>query len=610
MQNRILGELKSLYICINSTTRIAITMFNTFYKLMFEPFAEVPYSKFFWIGENQKAALGGMKNNILANSQGVILLIGDEGQGKSTLIDILINRIKEHVNFGRIRKDDDEERTVFLEKIARSMGLRATASQPDFFSEFTEHLIRLYTNSGKNSLLILENGQALTQEILDDLAQISSITVSGRKIVNFLLVGDKHLLEAIEYSADTTLRQSLLFLCKTNSLSKQDTVDYISHRLKIAGNSNPIFTDDAITEIYRRARGNLNTINEICTDAISLGTLRKKELIDADIILEACSTEPAETLYADKPVQSAPTTTPQSKGSDRSVVPLSFPALRLAPLYGSIALCSLVLLFFIATFIADKKAGQYPVQSMLAGQIQSSTTDPQTNSNAIKQTEVTTDTDKQVPLMPARKSIAARVQDNSVLETTSPGQSSAEIAKDPAPELIAQINNMVSTASGTPIEQPDITSVVEAEESSLTSFDESMQHFTALKKKKLYMLPGDTIVLQAKPNSDMITDEAMEQLEKFTRTLVLSPERKILIEGYIASKNDTPANTALSQRRADLIRQTMIKLGAQPDQLQAVGRGNHNPITSNNTSLGRQKNRRIEISVIGDTEETMKVAHH
>lgn len=61
MQNRILGELKSLYICINSTTRIAITMFNTFYKLMFEPFAEAPYSKFFWIGENQKAALGGMK---------------------------------------------------------------------------------------------------------------------------------------------------------------------------------------------------------------------------------------------------------------------------------------------------------------------------------------------------------------------------------------------------------------------------------------------------------------------------------------------------------------------------------------------------------------------
>jgi outer membrane protein OmpA-like peptidoglycan-associated protein/type II secretory pathway predicted ATPase ExeA len=671
-------------------------MFNTFYKLMFEPFAEAPYSKFFWVGENQKAALGGMKKNILANSQGVILLVGDEGQGKSTLIDILINRIKEFVNFGRIRKDDNEERLVFLVQLARSMGLKIeTSSRTDFFREFGDHLTRLYTNSQKNSLLIIENGQALTQELLDDLAQISSITVNGRKIVNILLVGDRNLLKAIESSSDTTLRESLLFLCKTNKLSKQDSIDYIKHRLKIAGSSEPIFTEQALAEIYSQTLGNLNSINKICTEAISLGTLKKQDIIDADIIFEAVSPKEQKEVYIEQRVSTQPAADQQVAANpekkDQTASP-SFLAARVFPLYATLAICCLVMIFFSATFIANKKSGQYPVESMLADQVQS----PDSNLHAItadinpekktqkvaevvrpeqqphkaaevvhpeKQPQMVAEVvrPKQQPhkaaevVHPEKQShkVAEVVNEATLVSKQSPAEPANETA---APEVVEQLNTLVSPASGSPAEitaaastkeknsavtvsemlvieskqqapsivtmenQPELYSVAAAAvatDSFSTLLEKSrhtieskdtLLHIAAVKKKKILVLPKSTLILQAKPNSDTITDEAMKQLQEFTSILQLYPEKKILIEGYIASDNDTPANTQLSQRRADNIRQIMIKHGAKPEQLQAIGRGNHKPLASNDTAIGKKKNRRIEISVVTDPSDNVEIA--
>ena len=118
--------------------------------------------------------------------------------------------------------------------------------------------------------------------------------------------------------------------------------------------------------------------------------------------------------------------------------------------------------------------------------------------------------------------------------------------------------------------------------------------------KKRYFLPKEMISLQAKPNSDYITDAAMVELTKFTKMLLLHPQAKILIEGYIASNNDTPENTRLSERRANLVKEYMVGKGVDPAQIQVIGKGNSNPIASNDTPTGRRINRRIEIRVISD----------
>ncbi len=104
------------------------------------------------------------------------------------------------------------------------------------------------------------------------------------------------------------------------------------------------------------------------------------------------------------------------------------------------------------------------------------------------------------------------------------------------------------------------------------------------------------LILQAKPNSDLITDESREQLIGITKRLQNHPTIKILIEGYIASKKSSKENFKLSERRANVIKQFMINQGINENQITVTGRGNQNPIADNNTRSGREENRRIEIS--------------
>lgn len=105
------------------------------------------------------------------------------------------------------------------------------------------------------------------------------------------------------------------------------------------------------------------------------------------------------------------------------------------------------------------------------------------------------------------------------------------------------------------------------------------------------------IVLQAKPNSDFITDEALSHLMEFTKTV--TPDSKILVEGYIASDTDSIENTELSKRRADIVKQFMLDHGIQEEQIIVKGRGNKKPVADNNTAEGRKQNRRIELTVTG-----------
>lgn len=105
------------------------------------------------------------------------------------------------------------------------------------------------------------------------------------------------------------------------------------------------------------------------------------------------------------------------------------------------------------------------------------------------------------------------------------------------------------------------------------------------------------IILEAKPNSDFITDEALSHLIEFTKTV--SPGAKILIEGYIASDTDSIENTDLSKRRADIVKQFLLDHGVKEEQITVEGRGNKKPIADNRTAEGRKQNRRIELTVTG-----------
>lgn len=549
-------------------------MFNTYYRLIYEPFTQMYHPNFSRLGENQKAVIDRMEKVILSASQGGMLLFGDQGQGNQILIDILTNRIEKQINISRLELDGNEDRTTLPTSIAWSLYLETTTtSVTNIFTEITNHLIHLYKVSGKKRLLILENSHWITQEILHDLIRILSIAVDGHKIISILFVGNNKLPDIIDSSAEPDLKESIIFRHKTGNLSEQDTAEYISYHLIHAGCPTPLFSYGALTEIYRQTKGNMQSINGLCSNAIKLGTLRKQELIDAEIIHAALTSEPGKAYTAPTHSPSRTSITPGRKKGQRRLSSTGKHPIR----YVLPVLCVLGLLVFMATRYKYNSIGHSPVDSSVAD-------------TAPKKTK---------PLQPS----PAPTETPSIEEVKP-----IEIA----PRNITMVTDTTGE-TGSPtisIIIPDTEAQTEPATIQVPALEEQTVFEDTPKSPELPPLLLQTLVLQAKPNTDTINDKAMMHLKEYTQALLQFPDTKVLIEGYIASNNDTAANTQLSQRRADHIRNEMIKLGATPDQLQTIGRGNHNPIASNNTAEGRRKNRRIEISIIDDSnDQTANLKH-
>ena len=110
-------------------------------------------------------------------------------------------------------------------------------------------------------------------------------------------------------------------------------------------------------------------------------------------------------------------------------------------------------------------------------------------------------------------------------------------------------------------------------------------------------LSGEKLTLEVKADSKLLTTEARVALDDFAAKIVGQPDVKVLIEGYTASDNATEENIALSERRANLVKDIMVNRGIDEGQITAIGRGVDNPKAGNDTREGRTMNRRVEISV-------------
>jgi outer membrane protein OmpA-like peptidoglycan-associated protein len=97
-------------------------------------------------------------------------------------------------------------------------------------------------------------------------------------------------------------------------------------------------------------------------------------------------------------------------------------------------------------------------------------------------------------------------------------------------------------------------------------------------------------------NATLLSASDME-LNQIASALKAHPQARARLEGFTDTNGLAEVNMALSERRAQVVRSLLIERGAQPEQLEAIGRGPENPITSNASIEGRAMNRRIELVI-------------
>lgn len=263
-------------------------MYLSYYNLKAKPFEINTDPKFLWLGKKQKEALATMRYGILYNV-GSTVVTGDVGTGKSTLVTALIYALTKDLG-GKIilAKIDDPGLEIldFFNLIANAYGIGGPhTTKGTFLAAFNGFLHASYSNH-KKVVLIIDEAQRLSPELLEEIRHLSNIEKENRKVLNVVFVAQNEFTERLLDDRNRALRQRISVNYNIDALTENETRKYIFHRLKVAGLEKEVFSSNAILEIFLFSAGTPRLINIICDRALVSGFVDQKKLIEADVIEE------------------------------------------------------------------------------------------------------------------------------------------------------------------------------------------------------------------------------------------------------------------------------------------------------------------------------------
>jgi type II secretory pathway predicted ATPase ExeA/tetratricopeptide (TPR) repeat protein len=263
-------------------------MYRSHFSLRERPFEISTDTRFLWMGEKHKEALAMLKYGVLAR-KGFLLLTGDVGTGKTTLVNALLQSLNHNTLVANVT-DPLLKPLDFFNLIAASFNMGEKFDhKADFLIRFAGFL-RQQNTDGKNVLLILDEAHRFSKNLLEQFRLLSNIELPERKLINMFLVGQNEFNRTLSSPECRALRQRITLTYNIQPLSEQETLQYIRYRLKVAGTEEEIFGRKAVAEVYRFSKGYPRLINILCDHALLTGYVKQVKRI-TPVIIQECSQE-------------------------------------------------------------------------------------------------------------------------------------------------------------------------------------------------------------------------------------------------------------------------------------------------------------------------------
>ena len=260
-------------------------MYEKFYRFSGLPFLLTPDSRFFVGSSGHSRAIAHLVYG-LAQEVGFIVITGEVGAGKTTLVEQLWSQLDRHtyviarIVTTQVSGDD------LLRLVMANFGLGDTPGidKATLLRRF-EHMVQEHRRAGRRCLLVVDEVQNLPLGALEELRMLSNITVDGRASLQTILLGQPQFRPILASPDAEQLRQRVLASYHLGPLTEMETRSYIEHRLKTVGWSNdPHWEDAAFTAVYRQTGGIPRRINTLCSRILLYGALEEAHEITASMV--------------------------------------------------------------------------------------------------------------------------------------------------------------------------------------------------------------------------------------------------------------------------------------------------------------------------------------
>jgi general secretion pathway protein A len=261
-------------------------MYKNFYGLKENPFNVNPDPRYLFLTKQIEEALTGLMYGIQTR-KGFITLTGEVGTGKTTLINRLLDWLHQRKARTAFLFNSRMNSNQLFDFILAEFDIQCESkSKSQQLMKLNHWLLDRY-RMGETVVLIIDEAQNLTYPVLEEIRLLTNLETSTEKLLQIVLSGQPELEEKLKLPQLRQLRQRIMLRCRTAPLTKEQTHEYISERLKIAGASGaPIFSPHTIDAIHIYSLGIPRVVNLLCEHSLVNGFVEQQRPIQPKIVEE------------------------------------------------------------------------------------------------------------------------------------------------------------------------------------------------------------------------------------------------------------------------------------------------------------------------------------
>lgn len=257
-------------------------MYLEYFGLADKPFRKTPDPRYLYLSRGHSEALARLQHGVQEGE--MVMITGEVGSGKTTISRALLERLPDDI-VPLLIVNPNLSPLQFLRAVASRLKVAAPSRFKGDVLEQINRALQDLASAGKRPVLIIDEAHLIpSSEVFEEIRLLTNFQLDQKNLITIILIGQPSLRQRLRHSTYRPLIQRIGLYYHIEPLSTEETKGYIRHRLKLAGATNDLFSEEALLSIYRLSRGIPRLVNTLCETALLIAFGKREKGVNEGII--------------------------------------------------------------------------------------------------------------------------------------------------------------------------------------------------------------------------------------------------------------------------------------------------------------------------------------